>query len=140
MAWDRRGFLQLAGVGTAACVTGGRAGAVEVASASASRPAFGISYEHFRACEGRDFMVAVQTDEPVSLRLREVVAAPTLEGYPRPRQTLSGCFTLVFESEQAVDLVEAIHAILTPEGDTFAALVSPLGNDGRRFQVVFNRI
>ncbi len=138
MNWDRREFLQFAGVGAALCVGGGWPGDAEGAEDFVAGG--GIGYRRFKACEGGEFLVAIQTPDPVTLRLQRVEAAPTLAGYPGPEMTQEGCFTLVFESGEPIDLVEAVHAIRAPDGGTFAALISPLSTDGRRYQVVFNRI
>lgn len=138
MPWVRRQFLQLAGVGAAACLGSAWSGAA--AARSGGGAAFGIDYDSFKACEGGDFQVATQTGEPVSLRLDSVERAPSLIGYPDLQRARAGCFSLVFRSEQPVELVEGIHAFRTPRGDEFAALISPLARDGSSFQVVFNRL
>lgn len=138
MPWVRRQFLQLAGVGAAACL--GRAWTGVATAGPGPRAVFGIDYDSFKACEGGDFQVATQTGEPVTLRLHSVDRAPSLIGYPDLQRARAGCFSLLFRSGQAVDLVEGIHAFRTPAGDEFAALISPLARDGHSFQVVFNRL
>jgi hypothetical protein len=138
MAWVRRQFLQLAGASAAACVGAVRSA---IAALPTGRPSgFRIDYDSFKHCEGREFLVATQTREPVTLRLDNAARAPTVAGYPDRDRANAGCFSLVFVSEQPVDLVEGIHAFRTPDGAEFAALISPLSPDGRRFQVVFNRL
>lgn len=63
MPWVRRQFLQWAGVGAAACL--GAFKATQVAASSGALPRFGIDHDSFKACEGSDFLVAIQTSEPV---------------------------------------------------------------------------
>lgn len=140
MPQPRRRFLQqLAIAATALAST--RALRVH----AAERPADAPGHSAFAACVGRDFTATCAPGGTTVLKLAEVARPRNLTGYPDPARAREMCFTLVFEGDAATPLPEAIYTLgaIGPDAagiGTFEAFMSPIGNSGRRYQIVFNRI
>lgn len=135
MSQPRRRFLQQFALASAALACG-RAPLALAGSSSVGD----AGYSSFAPRVGHDFMATRASGETAVLKLAKVDRPRSFVGYPDPTRAREQCFTLVFEADAANPLPDAIYTLSAIGVAPFEAFMSPLGDSGRRYQVVFNRI
>lgn len=89
---------------------------------------------------GREIVATHASGTTAVLKLAKVSRPRSLKGYPDPVKAREQCFTLVLEGDAATPLPEEIYTLSAIGIGPFDAFMSPFGDDGRHYQVVFNRI
>lgn len=135
MSQPRRRFLQQFALATAALAFG----RAQLAQAGA-KPADGPGYSAFAPQVGHDFIATRASSATTVLKLAKVGRPRSLKGYPDLARAREQCFTLVFEGDAATPLPEEIYTLSGIGIAPFEAFMSPFGDSGRHYQVVFNRI
>jgi hypothetical protein len=137
MSQLRRRFLTQFGVAAAALALG-KSSVVLAAAANAKPTEFG--YSAFVPLVGRAFKLDHAGAKAPDMNLVKVVALKSAKGYADERKAREQCFTLVFRSAEKSTVADGVYEFSTAGQMTFSAFMSPIGNDGRSYQVVFNRI
>jgi hypothetical protein len=135
MSQPRRRFLQQLALATAALACG----RAELAQAG-TKAVGGSGYSAFEPLVGHDFVATHAGGTTAVLKLAGISRPRSLKGYPDPAKAREQCFTLVFEGDAAMPLPEQTYTLSAIGAAPFEAFMSPLGDGGRRYQVVFNRI
>jgi hypothetical protein len=109
-------------------------------SAAFAAPTRDPSLADVSARVGQRFTATSATGQASAVVLAAVETPRSLVGYPDARRARALCFTLVFESADA--LAEGIHRFTAPglDFEAFAAPMRTPGGGAVRHEVVFNRV
>ncbi|MEO7063063.1 MAG: hypothetical protein ABI082_04715 [Dokdonella sp.] len=138
MSQPRRRFLQQIALVCTALVLE-RAHAAPSQSKDTATKEDALGYATFAALVGREFNVTRETSN-ATLKLAEVVRPKSLRSYPNVAKSREKCFTLIFKGDADRRLPEGIYRVGAIGLASFDAFMSPVGNTGVGYQVVFNRI